>query len=123
MAEEEVEIPDLEAGSSASLVARWVLMLSHLYYDRGVSLVDDATYDDLCRQTVEAWEELPDHLQQQIDDPDALLATGMGVFLSRATVGGAEALARSQGDELTPYEFRADYVCGCCEAELATIRG
>lgn len=123
MAEEEVEIPDLEAGSSASLVARWVLMLSHLYYDRGVSLVDDATYDELCRQAAESWGKLPEHLQQQIDDPDALLSTGMGVFLSRLTVAAAERLARSQGEELPPYEFRADYVCGCCEAELAPIRG
>jgi hypothetical protein len=120
---EEVEIPDLEAGSSASIVARWVLMLSHLYYDRGVSLVDDATYDELCRQTVEAWDELPEHLQQQIDDPEALLSTGMGVYLSRQSIAGAEALARSQDVELPPYEFRPDYECGCCEAELATIRG
>ena len=119
---EEVEIPDIEC-SSASLVARWVLMLSHLYYDRGLSLVDDATYDELCAQAADHDDELPEHLQQQLDDPEALRSSGMGVYLSRATVAGAEALARSQDEELPPYEFVADYECACCEAELATIRG
>lgn len=119
---EDVTIPDV-AHSSVSLVARWVLMLSHLYYDRGVSLVDDATYDDLCAQVADHFDALEEHLQELVEDPEALRSTGMGVYLSRAVIGGAEALARSQGVTLPHYTFRPAYLCSCCDTELSTIRG
>lgn len=121
---EDVTIPDVEAGDSPGRVARWVLMLSHLYYDRGVSLVDDATYDELCAQAADQFEELVEHLQQQIEDPEVLRSTGMGVFLSQMTVAAAERLALDLGhDALPPYKFKAKFICGCCDARLAPIRG
>lgn len=120
---DDIILPDVNEGSSVSHVGRWVLMLSHLYYDRGVSLVDDATYDELCRQVAEHFDDLTEHLQVQLGSAEEIAATGMGVLLSRQAVGGAESLARELGEELPPYTFKAKYECACCPAELTTIRG
>jgi hypothetical protein len=120
---EDIYIPD--ETSSASLVARWVLMLSHLYYDRNVSLVDDATYDGLCAMVADRWEELDDALQTMLGSPDEIRTTGSHVYLSRLTIAGAEALARDLGVELEPYtpKFESEYEDKRGSFELTTIRG
>lgn len=120
---EEVEIPDLDEGSSIDLVARWVLVLSHLYYDRGVSLVDDATYDELCRQVYEHYDELTPFRQMQIGDREAIRSTGMGVFLSWLTIAASERLAWGQEIELGPYAIEFEYECEVTGCGLTTIRG
>lgn len=123
MSDDDITIPDVNEGSSVSQAGRWVLMLSHLYYDRGVSLVDDATYDEMCRQVAEHFDNLTEHLQTQLGSAEEIAATGMGVLLSRQAIGGAESLAHELGETLPPYEFKAKYECACCPAQLAPIRG
>ena len=123
MSDDDITIPDVNEGSSVSQVGRWVLMLSHLYYDRGVSLVDDAIYDEMCSQVAEHFDNLTEHLQIQLGSAEEIAATGMGVLLSRQAIGGAESLAHELGETLAPYDFKAKYECACCPAQLAPIRG
>jgi len=123
VSDDDITIPDVNEGSSVSQVGRWVLMLSHLYYDRGVSLVDDAIYDEMCRQVAEHFDNLTEHLQIQLGSAEEIAATGMGVLLSRQAIGGAESLAHELGETLSPYDFKAKYECACCPAQLAPIRG
>lgn len=104
---DEIFIPD--QNSSADLIARWVLMLAHLYYDRGVSLVDDATYDELSCLVADRWDELSETRQTMLGSPDEIRATGSGVLLSRAAIGAAERLADDLGVALEPFQPTFDY--------------
>lgn len=119
----DIYIPDAE--SSASLVARWVLMLSHLYYDRNVSLVDDATYDELCQMVADRWDEIDEAYQTMLGSPEEIRATGSGVLLSRQTIAAAERMAADCGYELEPYRptFTYEYADERGAFDLATIRG
>ena len=119
---DDITIPDV-SHSSPWAVARWVLMLSHLYYDRNVSIVDDGTYDDMCRQVAEHFDELPAHEQFLIGDTEELRYTGIGFALSRLVIAQADQLAKDVGEKLEPYAFEAKGLCDCCDCELTLIRG
>jgi len=118
-----VTVPD--ESSSASLVARWVLMLSHLYYDRSTSLVDDATYDELCRMVAARWDELDEHLQDMLGSAEEIVTTGSHVLVSRWTISAAERLAAELGYALEPHRptFTYEYEDERGAFELAPIRG
>lgn len=94
---------------SWSLCVRWFLMLSHLYYDRAVSLVPDHDYDRLGVELSEIYGEMDgvdaDFHRWQLGDRDEIRSTGHLVKLTRYTVGGAEALCRRLDVELPDYEF------------------
>lgn len=114
-----------DESSSASLVARWVLMLSHLYYDRNVSLVSDADYDELCQMVADRWDELDDTLQTMLGSAEEIRTTGSHVFLSRLTISAAERLAADLGETLDPFtpKFEYEYEDEAGAFDLATIRG
>lgn len=112
-------------GAPFNACARWLLMLAHLYYDRDVALVDDATYDQLSQDVADVWGEITSPLLRwQLGDPDDIRATGMGFKLTWATVGGAEALWKAVEDEpLRPYEFPRDRFNPDFGVHFAAIRG
>ena len=120
---QDIEIPD--RSSSASLVARWVLMLSHLYYDRSVSLVDDATYDELCHLVAERWDELDEPLQTMLGSAEEIVTTGSHVLFSRLTISAAERLAADLGVKLEPFtpKFVYEYEDERGAFDLAAVRG
>lgn len=120
---DDIFMPSVRDGDSVDLVARWVLMLSHLYYDRGVSIVDDADYDAMCAEVADAFDDLSEHMQQLLGDPDTLRSTGMDVLLPRRAVSAAERLAKELGETLEPRPYRATHECGCCGCDLMAIRG
>lgn len=95
---------------SLDLKVKQILMSAHLYYDRGVSVLSDAEFDDLCIEVVDNWDELTAYQQWQLGDPLDLVSTGCGVRLTRAAVGGAEAwYEKMTGKKIeTPYEFWPD---------------
>lgn len=120
---DDIFVPD--ETSSASLVARWVLMLSHLYYDRSVSLVDDADYDALCAMVADRWDELDEAYQTMLGSPEEIRSTGSGVYLSRLTISAAERLCRDLGEALEPFvpKWEYEYEDERGTFDLATIRG
>lgn len=119
----DIYLPSVEEGDSAEHVARWVLMLSHLYYDHAVSIVDDADYDAMCAEVADHFDALDPHLQNLIGDADTIRATGMDVLLSRQAVAAARDLAKRCGYTVEERPFKAEYECECCGCDLAAIRG
>lgn len=77
---------------SPDLKARQVLMSAHLYYDRDSPILSDAEFDALCLEVFEDWDELSEFRQWQLgEDPVDIVTTACHVFITEATVGGAEA--------------------------------
>jgi len=120
---DEIALPRIEDGDTPWKVARWVLMLSHLYYDRNASLVDDDEFDAMCAEVADHYDELPEHEQVMLGDPDELRHTGQGMTFSRLIVAQAQRLALDLGENPGPYSFVEKYVCECCECPLTTVRG
>lgn len=87
--------------------ARWVIMLSHLYYDRGVSLVEDTTFDKLCRYVADNWSDVHPTRQWQLESPEALRASGYHIKLTEMGVRAAERVWATYGPRqpLPPYSF------------------
>lgn len=120
---ETLTIPFISEGESAWYVARWVLFLTHLYYDRGLSLVEDADYDQMCQELIEHWDDIPEHEQIMLGAPEELRHTGMGCAFSLAIIGQAEQLAKDLGEKAGPYTFKTQYRCECCGCRLTGVRG
>lgn len=89
--------------------ARWVIMLSHLYYDRDVSLVEDGEFDRLCTFVADNWEGLEPVRQFQLESADAVRASGHHIKITQLGVAAAERLWRERHPRtpLRPYEFSA----------------
>ena len=87
--------------------ARWVIMLSHLYYDRDVSLVDDAEFDRLCAFAADRWDEVSSIRQWQLESPEAIRASGFHIKITQLGVAAAERLwsSRNPRTPLRPYQF------------------
>lgn len=64
-------------------------MSSHLYYDRGSSVLADADYDALTELVASEWGSLSAFLQWQLGSPAEILATGSGVKLTRLSISAA----------------------------------
>jgi hypothetical protein len=120
---EDITIPRVADGDTVWKVARWVLMLSHLYYDRNLALVDDGEYDAMVQEVAEHFDELPEHEQVMLGDPDEIVTTGSGMVFSHLIIGQAQQLARDLGEDPGPYTFKDDYVCDCCGCRLNSVRG
>jgi hypothetical protein len=120
---DDITLPSTADGDRIERVVRWVLMCSHLYYDCGVSIIDDADYDALCVEVAEHFDDLDEHHQSLIGDADTIRSTGMDVLLPRSAVYAAYALARELGYEVEERPFEAKYECECCGCGLAPIRG
>lgn len=93
---------------SPDLKARMVLMSAHLYYDRDSPILSDAEFDALCLEVFEVWDELSEFRQWQLgEDPVDIVTTAHHVFITEATVGGAEAwhLAEIGHAPERPYTF------------------
>ena len=120
---DEIFIPRVADGDTVWKVARWVLMLAHLYYDRGVSIVDDAEFDAMCEEVADHFGELPEHERTLLGEPETLRHTGMDMLFSRLIVAQAERMAKDLGAEPGPYTAKWDYQCECCGCDLAAIRG
>jgi hypothetical protein len=78
---------------SPDLAARRVLMSSYLYYAMDCHVISDHQYEDLVKAVVAGWDELDPIRQWQCESRDAIAASGYGVKLTAATIGGAVAWA------------------------------
>jgi hypothetical protein len=120
---DELCLPSIADGDTPWKVARWALMCAHLYYDRGVSVIDDADFDEMCRELIEVWDKIPEHERVLLGDPDELAHTGQGMAFSSLIVGQANQLALDLGETPGPYRFKKKYTCECCGCALAAVRG
>lgn len=122
--EDDIVVPSVAEGSSVDLVARWVIVCSYLYYEHGISIVDDATFDELCAEVAEHYGELEDWRQNMLGEPETLLYTGTDILLSRLAIAGAHRLARDAGYEIPdPPPFAAEYTCEITGVDLRLVKG
>lgn len=121
--EQKLELPRVCDGDTVWKTARWLLMLSHLYYDHNISLIDDDEYDEMAREVAEHFGELPEHEQVMLGDPDEFVYTGSGMAFSHLIIGQACQLARDAGETPRPYVFKQELECDCCGCYLETPRG
>lgn len=88
------------------LKARKLLMAAHLYYDRGISIMADAAYDELSREVADDivltnTGALPPDMAidpvriWQLGDPQDVRSSGMAFKFTWATIHGAESWYRS----------------------------
>jgi len=87
--------------------ARWIIMLSHLYYDRDVSLIPDSEFDRLCGYVADNWDDLDPIRQWQLESPDAIRSSGFHIKLTQRAYHAAEALGTRAypRQRLKPYTF------------------
>lgn len=72
--------------------------LSYLYYERDISLVDDQSYDALCKWLLENWDWIKPHDLNNYLQKDALEAgTGFHLDVTGMTRQWANDLAKSKG--------------------------
>ena len=56
-----------------NMVIPYYLMLSYLYYEQNVSLIDDAEFDKLCKTLLEKLDNL-NHMHKHLDSKESLTA-------------------------------------------------
>lgn len=123
MAQDDITLPRIADGDTPWKVARWVLFLTYLYYNRGVSLVDDDEYDAMCAEVADVYGDLPEHEQTMLGDPEELRYTGIGCAFSRLVVRQAETLAQALGEDVGHEAWDPTHTCECCGCDLILVRG
>lgn len=64
-------------------MARLVIMSSYLYYHRASPVVSDDAFDKGCRYVAENWELVEPIHRFQLESPEAIVASGHHVILTR----------------------------------------
>lgn len=61
---------------------QWYLVLSYLYYNKDISLVDDCVYDDLCKYIYDNWDTI-EHQHKYILDRESIGRAGTGFYITK----------------------------------------
>lgn len=88
--------------------ARWLIMSAYLYYHRSCNVLSDGDYDKLSNFVADNWNELSEQLKWQLNSPDDIRATGMGIKITQ--MGESSALAwykgKPEGHNLAPKDWQ-----------------
>ena len=86
--------------NNINLAIPWYLMASYLYYQRDISLISDAEYDEMCRDILENYPRI-EHRHKYLVDVDALAAgTGFQIDWQKAPriiIGAAIGIVEKEG--------------------------
>jgi len=82
------------------LAARQLIMLAYLYYNRSSPLRSDAEYDELSRYVAERFDELEPIRKFQLESPEAILASGHHIKMTRQGERAALAWFQSETGKL-----------------------
>ena len=87
------------------LAGRWVIMLSHLYYDRAVSIIPDFEFDRLCRYVSDHFDEISPVVQWQLGSAEAIKSSGFHVKITCMGASSANGIAARSDQYVAPYVF------------------
>ena len=78
-----------------NMLVQYYLMLSYLYYEQNVSLIDDAEFDKLCKTLLEKLDNL-NHMHKHLVSKEALTAgTGYDIVYTNMIKDSAMKLKES----------------------------
>ena len=108
------------------LAARLVIMASYLYYERNSPIVSDGVFDETCKMVAAKWGELAEIRRWQLESPEAILAGGHHVKITRIGENAAIALhlakmkVHPHGTPIPPGRWQTSRKFGC---QFATLQG
>lgn len=81
---------------NANMMVPYYLMLSYLYYEKNISLIEDTEFDQLCKNLLEKFDEVK-HMHKHLIDKTSLEAgTGYDLKYTNMIKGAAMELSRNE---------------------------